>query len=86
VYSLPQIYLRDRPSRIADRLERVAPEQLPSAAVLDGLRRSAALEAIWSGPEISGTEIIAVGGRRLFRAWMPFESTPDCVSPGRNWI
>src|SRR5436189_2826676 len=36
---MQQIYLRDRASRIADRLERVPPEQLASAAVADGLRR-----------------------------------------------
>src|SRR6476646_544077 len=89
---MQQIYLRDRASRIADRLERLPPEQLSEPWVLDALRRqepgliglrcfqekefdgSAALEAIWTGRELSRAELTTSGGRRIFRAWMPFES------------
>ena len=90
---MQQIYLRDRASRIADRLEQLPPEQLSKQPVLEGMRRqepglvslrcyrnheydgSPALEAIWSGRELSRTEITSDGQRRVFRAWMPFEST-----------
>ena len=90
---MQQIYLRDRASRIADRLERLAPDYLSNPWVLEGMRHqepglislrsfeegendgSAALDAIWSGRELSRTELTTSGDRKIFRAWMPFEST-----------
>jgi signal transduction histidine kinase len=89
---MQQIYLRDRASRIADRLERLSPDHLTNPLMLDRMRHqepgliglrsfreneqdgSAAIEAMWSGRELYRTEITVIGGRRIFRAWMPFES------------
>ena len=89
---MQQIYMRDRASRVADRLERMSPKELNGDSLLERLRRqepglvairtyrnqenggSPALDAIRRGLELSRTEIATVGDRRLFRAWMPFES------------
>jgi signal transduction histidine kinase len=85
------IYLRDRASMLADRLETFAPEQLSQPLELP-LRRlepgviavriyqekrtgdGPAVDAILRGREPSRIEEVTVGGRHMFRAWMPFHS------------
>src|SRR6478672_10039118 len=85
------IYLRDRASMLADRLETFGPEQLSQPLELP-LRRlepgviavriyqekrtgdPPAVDAILRGREPSRIEEVSVGGRHMFRAWMPFHS------------
>ena len=81
------VYLRNRAATIAGRLENLPLSDLdalyaeePALNDLEVFERgagtpgNAAIEALWSGRELFRTELVTLGGRRVFRAWAPFHS------------
>ena len=81
------VYLRNRVATIAGRLETLPVSDFdmlyseePALTDLEVFERgsgtpaNAALEALWSGRELFRTEVVSLGGRRVFRAWVPFHS------------
>src|SRR5262245_40372550 len=69
---MQQIYLRDRASRIADRLERLAPDYTSNPFVLEGLRRLepglVAVRCYREGETDGSAALEALSrGRELFR-------------------
>jgi two-component system sensor histidine kinase HydH len=81
------VYLRNRVATIAGRLENLPLSDFdtlyaeePALTDLEIFERgtgkpgNGALEALWSGRELFRTEVVDLGGRRVFRAWVPFHS------------
>jgi signal transduction histidine kinase len=84
------VYLRNRVAEVAARLEtlpaggdldamfELLAEEEPGLADLEVIERAGAgdrrLEPLWEGLELFRTESVDEGGRRLFRAWLPFHA------------